>query len=222
MQTDVPDAAEDIQPASSDGHPMRRCLATGDRRPVSELIRFVVGPDNSVVPDVVGNLPGRGLWLSARRDVVNTASDKGLFARAAKCKVSVPAGLADELEYQIVRRCVDVLGLARRAGQVVTGFEKVSQWLKAGRGGLLITAADCGADGQNKLQGLGSGLYRFTVLDRGELGRAFGRDQVVHAALQSGRLADRLVEEQGRLVGFRVDRPQSVPLETTPGNGPKA
>lgn len=197
----------------SSAGPMRRCLVTGQRRPVPGLIRFVVGPDDRLVPDLARRLPGRGIWLSASRDVVNTAGDKGLFARAAKKKVVVPDGLADELEGQLVRRCVDALGLARRAGQAVAGFEKTAQWLKGRQAGLLVTAADAGADGRAKLARLGASgstaVSPFTVLFGTELGRAFGRDQVVHAAVAPGSLADRLMAEQERLQGFREEtRPE--------------
>ncbi|PIW26133.1 MAG: hypothetical protein COW30_16665 [Rhodospirillales bacterium CG15_BIG_FIL_POST_REV_8_21_14_020_66_15] len=201
-------AENETAPASdADGGPVRRCIVTGKKRPVAELLRFVVGPDDRIVPDLAAGLPGRGLWLSARRDVVNTASEKKLFAKAAKRKVIVPPDLADEIEAQMVRRCMDALGLARRAGQVVAGFEKANAWLRAARGGLLVAARDGGEDGKSKLRALAPGLAQFTVLDAAELGRALGRDHVVHAVVAPGRLADRLVFEQNRLLGFREGAP---------------
>ncbi len=104
--------------------PLRKCIATGALRPKDEMLRFVVGPDGSLVPDLDGCLPGRGLWLSAQRDMVNTACAKGLFSRAARHGVEVSADLAEQLEGLMVRRCLDLLGLARRAGEAVAGFEK--------------------------------------------------------------------------------------------------
>ena len=175
--------------------------------PKETLIRFVVGPDDTVVPDLAGDLPGRGIWLSARRDVVNTAGEKNLFSRAAKRKVRVPAGLADALEAQIVRRCGETLGLARRAGQIAAGFEKAAGWLRAGKGGVLIAARDAGADSQAKLRALAPDMPRFQVLDAAELGPAVGRDHLVHAVVLAGRLADRLLVEQVRLKGFRDAAP---------------
>ena len=99
-------------------YPLRKCIATGALRPKDEMLRFVVGPDGSLVPDLDGCLPGRGLWLSAERDMVNTACAKGLFARAARRKVGLPENLADRLDSLMVRRCLDLIGLARRAGEV--------------------------------------------------------------------------------------------------------
>ncbi len=202
---------DEVSAPDEDAGPIRRCIVSGEKRPVEELIRFVVGPDDTVVPDLAGDLPGRGLWLSARRDVVNTASEKNLFAKAAKRKVSVPPGLADAVEAQMVRRCMDALGLARRAGQVVAGFEKTDAWLRTAQRGLLVAARDGSEDGKSKLRALAPGLAQFTVLDAGELGRALGRDHVVHAGVASGGLADRLVFEQNRLMGFR----EGLPAGTT-------
>lgn len=205
----------DVTPADAGGGfpseeaagPVRRCVVTGQQKSTDQLIRFVVGPDDSIVPDLAGNLPGRGLWLSASRDVVNTASEKKLFAKAAKRKVTVPPRLADDIEAQMVRRCMDALGLARRAGRVVAGFEKTDAWLRAAKRGLLVAARDGSEDGKSKLRALAPGLAQFTVLDAAELGRALGRDHVVHAAVASGGLADRLVYEQSRLLGFREGAP---------------
>lgn len=185
--------------------PERRCLVTRETHPAETMVRFVVGPDGEVVPDVDRRLPGRGLWLSASRDVVNTACAKGFFAKGARANVKVPDGLADRVEELLVRRCLDTLGLARRAGQAVAGFEKVRAWLKAGRAGLVATAHDAGADGPAKLAGLVGDLPTVRVLDGDELGRAFGRERSVHVALTAGRLADSLLREASRLKGFRAE-----------------
>ena len=211
------DLADDgDEDAAADAHgPLRRCIVTGERLTPERLIRFVVGPGDTVVPDLAATLPGRGIWLSARRDVVNTAGEKNFFARAARRKVIVPPGLADVLEAQIVRRCMDTIGLARRAGQAILGFEKAAAGLRAGRGGVLIAARDAGADGQAKLRALAPDLPRFTLLDAAELGVAVGRDHLVHAVVAAGALADRLLQEQARLEGFRDAAPAGSPHPQT-------
>jgi len=167
------------------------------------MVRFVVGPDGCVVPDVEERLPGRGLWLSAVRNVVNTATAKDLFAKAARRRVTVPPALADRIEALLLRRCLDLVGLARRAGQAVVGFEKVRGELKAGRGALLLAAADGAADGREKIRALAPEMALAAVLKSGELGAAFGRDHAVHALVAPGRLAERLMVETRRLAGFR-------------------
>ena len=191
----------DVGPATEG--PQRRCIVTREQRPKEAMVRFVVGPDGQVVPDVDGRLPGRGLWLSAERDVVNTACAKGFFAKAARAKVTVPDDLADRVETLLVRRCLDAIGLARRAGQAVAGFEKARAWLQSGKAGLVVTASDAGADGLAKLAGAATDLPSVRALDGTELGHAFGRDRSVHVVLAPGRLADRLRRDAVRLEGFR-------------------
>lgn len=199
--------------------PSRRCIATGTVRPKGELLRFVVSPTGEVVPDVERRLPGRGIWLSARRDVVNTAVTKRLFAKAARRAVTVPEDLADRLERLLCRRCLDAISLARRAGQAVCGFEKVKAELKGGRAAVLVEARDAAEDGKCKMRALASGLPVVELFDAVELGSPFGRDQSVHVALTPGGLARRLVEEAGLLAGFRhglVSNPaQGQPLRET-------
>jgi predicted RNA-binding protein YlxR (DUF448 family) len=184
--------------------PLRRCLATGARRPPAEMVRFVIDPAGQVVPDVAATLPGRGFWLSAERDMVNTATRKNLFAKAARRPVRAPADLADRVEGLLVGRCRDLIGLARRAGHAVAGFDRVEAWLRSGRAGLVLTAADGAPGAHAKVVGLARGLPVITLLRRDELGAALGRPDVVHLALAPGRMASALAMDARRLAGFRA------------------
>ena len=183
---------------------MRRCLATGSVRPKAEMLRFVASPEGVVVPDILERLPGRGLWLTARRDIVAAASSKGLFAKAARAPLSVPADLADQVEALLARRCCDVLGLARRAGQAAAGFEKVRAWIQAGKAGVLLGASDGAEDGRRKLMALARGLPVISVLRGDELAAGLGRETAVHAAVRGGKLAETLRRDAARLEGFRA------------------
>ena len=184
----------------------RRCLVTGEVRPKAGLIRFVVSPEGAIVPDVAERLPGRGLWLTARRDIVRTAVAKRLFGRAARRPVIVDDALADRVEALLVARCRDLIGLARRAGEAAMGFVKVERMLAAGVTGLLLGAADGARDGRVKLKALAPAMPERAELTAVELGAAFGRDGVVHVALREGRLAAALARELDRLKGFRVTK----------------
>jgi predicted RNA-binding protein YlxR (DUF448 family) len=168
------------------------------------LLRFVVGPDGRLVPDVAGKLPGRGLWLTARRDIVATAIAKRHFARAARQAVAVDDDLADRIEALLAARCRDTVALARRAGQAVMGFALVEAALSKGRASVLIAASDGATDGRAKLRGLAPALPLVEQLTAAELGAAFGREHVVHAALAPGRLATAIVADAARLAGFRT------------------
>ncbi|WP_372571479.1 RNA-binding protein [Ruegeria jejuensis] len=185
----------------SDG-PERKCVATGEVRPKYGLIRFVAGPDGTVVPDVMGKLPGRGVYVAADRAALGRAVDKKLFSRGLKMQAKVPDGLIDEVERQLSRRVVDLLSLARKSGDAVAGFEKVKTWLDKEEAQVLLQASDGSARGKTKLSTPHFGKY-IGWLTADELGMAFGRQTVIHAALASGGLAKRVVEEAQRLRGLR-------------------
>jgi predicted RNA-binding protein YlxR (DUF448 family) len=189
--------------------PERRCVVTGEILPREAMVRFVVRPPEAggsgeLVPDLEGRLPGRGLWITARRDIVERAVAKNAFVRAAHASVAVSSDLADRLESLLARRCIDHLGLARRAGQAVAGFEQVRAWLDRSRAGVVVEASDGAADGQRKVMAMAGWLPMVRVLAGWELGSAFGRDRVGHVALAPGRLAEGFCREAARLAGFRV------------------
>ncbi|SDE66098.1 RNA-binding protein [Limimaricola pyoseonensis] len=181
--------------------PERRCIVSGEVQPKPGLIRFVVGPDGQVVPDILGKLPGRGLWVTADRGVIAQAK-RGQFARAAKAPVTVREDLADEVERQQARRVVDLIALARKAGLAVAGFEKVKAALAAGHVRVLLQASDGSERGKTKLW-TPTGARYFGCLTSAELGLAFGRQSVIHGALATGGLSDRVVEEAAKLRGLR-------------------
>ena len=176
---------------------------TGEVRERGALVRLVVDPDGAIVPDIEGRLPGRGLWLTARRDIVDRAVAKRAFARAARRPVSASPELADRIESLLARRCVDLLGLARRAGIAVAGFDRVGEALRRGKVGLLLGAQDGAAASRDKLAALAHNLPSVGVLTAAELGTAFGRERIVHAAIGGGTLCRRLMEDLSRLAGLR-------------------
>ncbi len=193
---------------------LRKCIATGDVKPTSGMLRFVIGPEGGLVPDLGGKLPGRGIWLTSSRTALERAMAKRLFVRAARRPVAVEPELADAMESLLVRRCLDLLGLARRAGGLVTGFEKVKAMLRDGRAAILIEASDAARHGRAKLCRLADGATVIEIFAAAELSLALGHENVVHAALAPGRLADRLLAECRRLGGFRSlvpdDRAETV------------
>lgn len=182
--------------------PDRRCIATGESQPKGGLVRFVVGPDNTIVPDIREKLPGRGIWVAASRTALAKAVDKKLFARSAKQPVTVPDGLIDEVERQLTVRLIDGISMARKAGKAVAGYEKVKSWLDQGEATVLIQALDGSGRGKSKLSTPPDGRY-IGCLTANELGLAFGRDHVIHSALGSGGLSKRVIEDASRLSGLR-------------------
>ena len=182
----------------------RRCIVTGEVCDRGALLRFVVGPDGGIVPDVAARLPGRGLWLTPRRDIVERAVAKRVFARAARRPVTVPTELADRVESLLAQRCCDALGLARRASLAAAGFDRVSDAVRHGQVELLLLALDGAEAGRSKLAALGRDVATVSVLTAAELGAAFGRERIVFAAVRGGPLCRRLVVDLTRLAGLRA------------------
>ena len=204
---DVADGMVDISSVDTDDDetgPLRRCIATGESRPVERMIRFVVGPEDRLVPDVAGRLPGRGIWVSASQEAVERALAKRLFARAARRQVTVDPTLPALLDRLIERQCLDLIGLARRAGAIVAGFEKVEAMLRRGAVGVLIEASDGSADGRGKLRRLAPDVPMVALFAASVLAEVMGREGVVvHAAMSRGKLAERFVAASDRLAGLR-------------------
>ena len=182
---------------------MRRCVATRQSRPRRELIRFVVGPDGGLAPDFEEKLPGRGYWVGADLRSLEAARRGRAFQRAARRRLCIPGDLEARVEAGLARRCCSLLGLARRSGQLAAGFEGAREWLRQGRGAILVEALDGAQNGKRALAGPARGLPILSVLTAAEMGAAIGRDTTVHAVLGPGRLAERFALEAGRLAGFR-------------------
>ena len=183
--------------------PERKCIVSGETGPKGGLVRFVIGPSGEVVPDILERLPGRGIWVSADRALIEKAAQKGLFSRAARQAVKAPDGLADLVAELLARRVIDLIALARKAGDAVTGYEKVKEWLVSGRAKLLIQAEDGSERGKAKLRPPAGENRLISWLTAGELGLAFGRERAIHAALAAGGLTTRVAEEAARLAGMR-------------------
>ncbi len=167
-------------------------------------MRFVLDPEGCVTADLAAKLPGRGAWVLATREAVEKAAAKGLFARAFKAPAKLAGGsLADTVEAGLEARALAALGLARRAGKAVAGFDQVRGALKERRASVLLTAAEAGEDGAGKLAGLAGSLPVIRAFSAAAQSAALGKDGVVHAAVLAGPEAERLLREARRLDGFR-------------------
>lgn len=195
-------AVPEDDPDEPETGPLRRCAVTRERDYRGRMIRFVVGPDRVLVPDLLAKLPGRGIWLSARRDVLETGRTRGAFARAARGPVTVPTDLVDAVQSGLARRITELLGLTRRAGQAVCGFQKAREWLQAGRAGLIVQASDGSRDERTRFLSGAADVRVAAPLSGAALGAVFGRDHVVHVAIAHGRLAEALSIETHRLSGI--------------------
>ena len=194
----------------------RTCIATGETLLEDALVRFAAAPDGVVTPDVAAKLPGRGVWVRADRTSIEKAVNRNLFARGLKAAGTPPADLADRVEALISRRCLDILGLAKRAGAIAIGTVQSEDAIRRAPPLWIIEASDGAEDGRRKLSRLAFGLWgdepRVSgCFSSGEMGVALGRDPVVHAVLLQEGMAQRWTVEIGRLAGFRAIIPASWP-----------
>lgn len=186
----------------------RKCIVSGDLLPESALLRFAVSPDGVVTPDVRAKAPGRGLWLRADAQALAAAIKKRSFARAAKCPVRVPADLQAHTEAALASAALDLLGLARRAGELVCGFENVRALLLKTRPACLVEAAGSAGDGKRKLLALARGKWGEVVLiecfTKTQLGPPVGRAASTHMALLEGGLAKLFCFQAQKLCAMRL------------------
>lgn len=204
------DAQPELRPAAKTGRATRRCIVSRQPRPRFGLIRFVLDPDRTVVPDLAEALPGRGLWVAADRDILAKACKTNAFAKAARGPAIVPEGLVETVESLLRQRCLRWLGQARGAGQVQSGFFQVREALARDRVAVLIEAVDGAKNGKAKLAGPARGLPRVDWFMAAELGEALGRDHLVHLALAPGKLSERFLADAQRYAGLIGGRLQSA------------
>jgi very-short-patch-repair endonuclease/predicted RNA-binding protein YlxR (DUF448 family) len=191
----------------------RKCVATGQVLAEDKLIRFVAGPDGSVVPDLARKLPGRGLWVEATRVSVDLAVKKNAFSRAAKTPLKAPVDLADQVEKLLRQRLLQGLGLARRSGELTWGYDRVSSAISAGRAAWMIEASDGAPDGRRKLLRIAAHQEPaprvIGAFSEAEIGLALGLENVIHLAFLAGRGTERWTSDVERLSGFRPLLPES-------------
>jgi predicted RNA-binding protein YlxR (DUF448 family) len=205
----LPEIVSEADPTGKS--PLRRCIATREVLDKSALIRFVLDPADQVVPDLRQRLPGRGLWVKATRAALAQAIKTNAFAKAAKQTARIPTDLIERVTALLRQDVSHLFGLARKSGDLTTGFEKVERELRNQRVKLLIAASDAAEDGRTKLARLaGSDVEICSPLSAAELAAALGRETAVHVALKPSGIAERLHLACRRLAAFEaVDAPVS-------------
>ena len=208
----------DNGPRTDKSATMRMCAVTREVRPIGELIRFVVSPQGEVIADLKRKLPGRGLWVSASRQIVAEAVRRNQFAKGFKREIRAKATLPADTEALLVRSATEALAMVAKAGQVVSGFSKVEGALREGQAQALIHASDGAADGIRKLdaivrqkrgnigesQDFPQDFPIVNVLTSAELDLALGRSNVIHAALLAGPASQTFLSRCQILVRYRM------------------
>lgn len=180
----------------------RRDLARSQRQAQAGMIRFVADPAGRIVVDLAERLPGRGVWLQSDRSALARGLKPAFLSRSLRAPVKVDDDLAARIPEMLKARLLNFLGLAQRAGQLVTGFDQVQSLLRSDEAAVLITAVDGAEDGRRKLRGLARRAVLVDMLTRDEIAQAVGRVGVVHAAIKPGKIATSVGREVLRLNGF--------------------
>ncbi|MBN8183170.1 RNA-binding protein [Roseibium aggregatum] len=190
----------------------RQCAVTREVQPVSALIRFVLDPQGEVVPDLKRVLPGRGVWITATKEVVAVAEKdrKKVFGRGFKGEASVEPGLADRVDALMERSALQALSMTRKAGELVTGYAKVEAALRQEDVAGLVHASNAAEDGVRKLAALAAGTQEHAngcqivrLFDSDQLDLALGRSNVIHAALLAGQASENFLSRVRDLERFR-------------------
>jgi predicted RNA-binding protein YlxR (DUF448 family) len=190
----------------------RFCVVARAVRPTDEMLRFVAGPDGTVVPDIKRKLPGRGVWVTGTREAVTEAVRRGVLPRGLKANVRAPAELPELVDHLLERAALDALAMAHKAGRIVAGFERVESAIAAGGLAAVIHAADAAPDGVRKLGGRAEGQFPvISTFTSSQLDLALGRPHVIHAALLSGREGETFLARWRTLERYRMNAGRGAP-----------
>ena len=196
-------------PDEGEDGPLRTCLVTREKGDRSGMIRFVLSPEGEVTADVRNRLPGRGVWIKASRSTISEAARRKVFDRGFRGPSKAASDLPDQVERLLEADALQMLGLANKAGIVVTGFGKVEDELASGSAAIVVHAADAAADGVRKLgQAARRGCRspaQVNLFESARLGLALGRPHVIHAALKTGAAGEAFLAKCRRLQAFRGD-----------------
>jgi predicted RNA-binding protein YlxR (DUF448 family) len=181
----------------------RMCIVTRKVMDEAQLIRFVRGPDGAVVPDINRKLPGRGVWVSLSRARVAEAVKRQAFSRGLGEGSTAASDLPDQVGGLIRKAAVSYISLAKKAGEAVAGAAKVEDMLAAGRARLVIHAREAAQNGRQKIDShSGPGIETLGFFTSTELDLAFGRTNVIHAAVAKGGLAEKLLQAARRIEAY--------------------
>lgn len=206
-------AAKRMQDASAVEETSRRtCVVTRAERAPEELIRFAAAPDGQIVPDIARKLPGRGVWVTCHRPVLEAAVARGAFARSLKRKVTLDDELVTRVDTLLHQRALQLLSLCNKAGLVVAGSSKVTSWMDAGANGALVQASDASPDGLEKVArkyravraATGKTPIEVSLLTISDLSLAIGRANVVHAGVSAGKATTQFLAAVRRVMTFRA------------------
>ncbi|MBE6453689.1 MAG: DUF448 domain-containing protein [Alphaproteobacteria bacterium] len=180
----------------------RKCIVTGQLIDKEQLLRFTILPDNTVVPDFKKKLPGKGFYTLNSRSVLLKAINNNLFAKASKSNAKVSLCLIEQVEHILNKQALDIVSLARKAGILILGMDKVKEAIKKGNVAFLHEAINAGEDGHNKILTIAKNIEIFNLFKIEELDKELARENTVHLAFVKSNMAQSVRETFVRLTSF--------------------
>lgn len=193
----------DMKKPKSDSLATEVCIVTGEELPIEKMIRFVVDPDQNVMPDFSEKLPVQGFWVTAKNDVLKKAIWRNSFTTAARSPVKVPKNLIEQIHLGLLKLSLETMSLARKAGLLTQGFAKCEDVLKEGKAALYIVASDAKENGREKLEKLTASIPVLSLWTSSQLSAALGSDNAIHVVLTAGGLTDKLLNLSHKLKDFK-------------------
>ena len=191
----------------------RMCIVTRESLPVEAMIRFVAGPDGSVVPDLKRTLPGRGCSVKAERALIEKAVQKNIFARALKKDIKPGADLAQTVDRLLVMQMTGMMNLARKASQFLSGTTKVDNAVRSGQALAVFHATDAAADGVRKIAQARKAWAMmmdepeeppaFRLMSYEEMQELMGDNAFIHAVALAGQAGEGVVKRAKLLETYR-------------------
>lgn len=183
----------------------RKCIVTGQILAKEQLLRFTLLPDNNIIPDFKKKLPGKGVYVANSRTTLEKAIKNSLFAKALKTHAKSDINLLSQVELLLRKQALDFISLARKAGVMVCGMDKVKEALKKNNVAFLLEATDAGSDGHNKILSAAKGIEIFNLFTTEELDKELAKDNTVHMAFIKSSMAQATRESFVRLSSFLND-----------------
>lgn len=180
----------------------RKCIVSKEVKEKENLLRFVADNEGRIIPDFKKKLQGKGVYVSNSKKALMEAVDKNLFAKALKLKVRAGTDLIDMVENILKKSGLEAVSLSKKAGVLVTGFEKVKEALKKDKIAFVLEAKDAGDDGHNKIVSLAKNLELFDLYSVEELDKVLGKTNTVHAAFMKSDAAKMVYAKLHKLKTF--------------------
>ena len=183
--------------------PQRTCIACRQVKAQDQLVRYIVAPDGALLVDYRHRLPGRGAYTCIDMNCLQAAVDKKQFERSfrGKCGDLQVDQLQEGLQQALLQRIINLIGMARKSRQIVSGSNAVMMALRHKNAqAIVFISEDISENIATKIRDLcdRQKVSCNQLFSKGMLGQVLGKGERSVLAIQVGSLADALSIELQR------------------------